>query len=240
MTADTHRPEDWGAQIQTMFSRISPRYDLMNRLMTFGQDTAWRRVVARAAAPAAGSRVLDIGAGTGGIGRELLREATGARVVCADFTLEMMQAGRQRPGGGRLRWCAADALQLPFGDDTFDAVVSGYLIRNVTSAAAAFGEQVRVTAPGGRVVCLDTTPPPATLIRPLVGFFMSRVIPALGRIISGDDGAYTYLPESTQRFLTPPALAAVMRKAGLTGLKWRTLMFGTMAIHVGRKPGGRP
>ncbi|MFH1980438.1 MAG: ubiquinone/menaquinone biosynthesis methyltransferase [Pseudomonadota bacterium] len=236
MTPTTDKTADWGRQIQTMFSRISPHYDLMNRLMTFGQDTAWRRAVVAAAAIPAGGQVLDIGAGTGGIGREIVSDSGNRRVVCADFTPEMMQVGRRRARGDRLLWCAADALHLPFADNTFDAVVSGYLIRNVRSAEAAFREQVRVTAPGGRVVCLDTTPPPQTVISPMVRVFMTRIIPLMGRFISGDDAAYTYLPESTHRFLLPPALAAVMRRAGLIRLRWRTLMFGTMAIHAGQKP----
>ena len=239
MTPTTEKPSDWGRQIRNMFSRISPHYDLMNRLMTFGQDTAWRRAVVAAAAIPTGARVLDVGAGTGGIGREIVSAGGGARVVCADFTPEMMQVGRRRPRGDRLLWCAADALALPFADNTFDAVVSGYLIRNVHSAARAFREQVRVTVPGGRVVCLDTSPPPDTVVSPLIRIFMSRIIPIMGRIISGDAGAYSYLPQSTRHFLSPPALAAVMREAGLTRLGWRTFMFGTMAIHAGQKPGGR-
>jgi len=234
------KPADWGRQIRTMFTRISKHYDLMNRLMTFGQDTTWRRRVATAAAVSANARVLDIGAGTGGIGREMIANGEGRTAVCADFTPEMMQVGRGRPGGDRLHWCAADALHLPFADDAFDAVVSGYLIRNVRSAAEAFREQVRVVAPGGRVVCLDTTPPQSSVISPLLGCFMTHIIPLMGRLISGDRDAYAYLPESTRRFLSPPALAAVMGEAGLTHLRWRTFMFGTMAIHVGEKPGGRP
>ena len=240
MTTASEKPADWGCQIRSMFGRISGHYDLMNRLMTFGRDDVWRRAVAAAAAIPPGGRVLDIGAGTGGIGREIVSGDSSARVFCADFTLEMMQVGCRRPRGNRLLWCAADALHLPFADSAFDAVVSGYLIRNVRSALDAFREQVRVVAPGGRVVCLDTTPPPDAVIGPIATVFMTRIIPVVGRIVSGDAGAYRYLPESTRRFLRPPALAAVMHKAGLTRLRWRTLMFGTMAIHVGEKPGGRP
>ncbi len=239
MMPPREKPADWEKQIRTMFSRISKHYDLMNRLMTFGQDTIWRRRVAAAAAVSANARVLDIGAGTGGIGQEVIANEGGRKVVCADFTPEMMQVGRGRPGGDRLHWCAADALHLPFADNAFNAVVSGYLIRNVRSAAEAFREQVRVAAPGGRVVCLDTTPPQSTVLSPLVGCFMAHIIPPMGRIISGDTDAYSYLPESTRRFLSPPALAAVMREAGLARLRWRTFMFGTMAIHVGEKHGGR-
>lgn len=236
MTIATEKPADWGRRIQTMFSRISPRYDLMNRLMAFGQDTAWRRAVARAAGVPPGGRVLDIGAGTGGIGREIAAGNAMPQVVCADFTLDMMRVGRRRPGSSRLVWSAADALHLPFADRTFDAVVSGYLIRNVVSAPAAFAEQVRVTRPGGTIVCLDTTPPQAALIRPLARLFMNRLIPIMGRIVAGDADAYTYLPESTQRFYTPAALAGVMGAAGLVRVRWCTRMFGTMAIHVGTVP----
>jgi demethylmenaquinone methyltransferase/2-methoxy-6-polyprenyl-1,4-benzoquinol methylase len=237
MMQTSEKPADWGRQIRAMFSGISAHYDLMNRLMTFGQDSAWRRAVVAAAAVESMGRVLDIGAGTGGIGRAFVTGAEARQVVCADFTPEMMAVGRRHPRSRPLQWCAADALHLPFSDAAFDVVASGYLIRNVSHVLTAFREQVRVAVPGGRVVCLDTTPPQATAVRPLVDIFMGHIIPVMGRLVSGDAGAYTYLPESTQRFLTPTALAGVMRAAGLIRIRWRTFMFGTMAIHVGEKPG---
>jgi demethylmenaquinone methyltransferase/2-methoxy-6-polyprenyl-1,4-benzoquinol methylase len=219
-----------------MFDRIASRYDLMNRLMTFGRDDAWRRCVVRAANLSHGGRLLDAGAGTGSISLEAIRRHPGITAVASDFTLGMMQVGKTRAGGMRLRWCGADALHLPFADDAFDAVVSGYLIRNVTDPHAAIAEQVRVVKRGGRIVCLDTSPAPDNLLRPASVFFLRHVIPRMGKWITGDASAYTYLPESTQAFLSPEALTGVMRSAGLVNVQWQTFMMGNMAVHAGTKP----
>ncbi|TLN15022.1 methyltransferase domain-containing protein, partial [bacterium] len=114
--------------VRGIFGRIAPRYDLMNRLMTFGQDKGWRREVIRRAALLPGSRLLDLGAGTGDLAFEALRQQPDARVTAADFTLEMMQVGQKRPHAVALTWAAADALHLPFAAGRFDALVSGYLL----------------------------------------------------------------------------------------------------------------
>ena len=160
----------------------------------------------------------------------------GARVTAADFSLEMMRVGRRRPGGDRIAWCAADALSLPFADASFDAVTSGYLLRNVADRVGAFREQARVVRPGGRVVCLDTSPPPATPLRPLVRLYLRRIIPLLGRLIAGERSAYAYLSASTEGFKTPAELAAIMREAGLVEVRYQRFMAGTIAVHVGTRP----
>ena len=222
-----------------MFARIARRYDLINRIITFGRDRDWRRwVVDRAELPP-GGRLLDVGAGTGDIAVEAMGRTAGASVIAADFTLEMMEVGRRRPGGKGIRWCQADALRLPFRDASFDAVTSGYLIRNVTDARLAFREQLRVVKPGGRVVCLDTCPQMGGIMAPLVRVHMGVMIPLLGRIISGDRWAYRYLPESTSQFMTPRRLASVMGEAGLSHLTYRTFMMGTQMVHVAVRPNGR-
>jgi len=222
-----------------MFDRIAGRYQLMNALMTFGRDRAWRRAVVRAAALPPGGRLLDLASGTGDIALEALREDPGARVTAADFSLEMMRVGRRRSGGGRLVWCGADALALPFADASFDAVTSGYLLRNVADRAAAFREQARVVKPGGRVVCLDTSPPPASPLRPLVRLYLRRIIPLLGRLIAGERSAYAYLSASTEGFKSPAELADIMRNAGLVEVRYQRFMAGTIAVHVGTRPAPR-
>lgn len=224
------------AATQAMFGGIARRYDLMNRLMTIGRDVSWRRCVVAEAALRPGGRLLDLGAGTGEIGFEALRRVERLTVVAADLTLPMMRVGRGRPGGDRVRWCGADALGLPFPEATFDAVTSGYLLRNVADPLAAFREQARVVRPGGRVVCLDTSPPPRNLMRPLVMIHLGLVIPILARLVTGATAAYAYLAASTQRFKTPEELAAIMRAAGLVEVRYRRFMFGTMAVHVGTRP----
>jgi demethylmenaquinone methyltransferase/2-methoxy-6-polyprenyl-1,4-benzoquinol methylase len=224
------------ADVRAMFDRIAGRYRLMNALMTCGRDGVWRRAVVREAALPPAGRLLDLATGTGDIALEALRWDPAARVVGADFSLEMMRVGRRRPGGARVAWCAANALALPFADATFDAVTSGYLLRNVGDRVGAFGEQARVVKPGGRVVCLDTSPPPASPLRPLVRLYLRRLVPLLGRLVAGDRPAYAYLAASTEGFLEPEALAAAMREAGLADVRYRRFMAGTIAVHVGTRP----
>jgi len=223
-------------RIRRMFNRLASRYDALNRLMTLGRDRAWCRTVARAAAPPTGGRWLDVGAGTGAILRAGAPEGRGLRCVAADFSLGMITVGRRRLPSAAVTWCAADALDLPFPDDTFDAVTSGYLVRNVSDVARAFAEQYRVARPGGRVVCLETSPPPPGPWQSWIRWYLNVAIPALGRWFSGHPAAYRYLPDSTQAFLTPEALAAAMRAAGLQAVAYRRYMFGTIVIASGRKP----
>lgn len=224
------------AYVRRMFGRIAGRYDLMNRLMTFGQDRRWRRYLVKQAALPPGGRLLDVATGTGDIAFEALRQQPDAEVVGADFAQEMMRVGRVRPGGDRVAWATADALALPLADASFDAVTSGYLMRNVIDVAGAFREQMRVVRPGGRVVTLDTSPPPRNALRPFIMFHLKTVIPALGRLVAGDSSAYTYLPESTQAFKSPDELADIMRGVGLVDVRYRRFMFGTMAVHTGTRP----
>ena len=218
--------------VQGMFTHIARRYDLMNRLMTAWQDVRWRgEVISRAALPASG-RLLDLGAGTGDLARQALRQAPGSLPVAADFTLEMMRVGKTRPSLG-LEWAAADALCLPFSDESFDAVVSGFLLRNVSDILQALREQRRVLKPSGRMVALDTTQPPKNALAPLINLHLHTVIPTLGRLVAGDAEAYRYLPDSTENFLSAEGLAKLMQEAGFQGVGFRRLMLGTVAIHWG-------
>jgi len=220
--------------VQGMFTRIAHRYDLMNRLMTAGQDARWRQeVIWRAALPPSG-RLLDLGSGTGDLSEEALRQYSGCHVVAADFTLQMMRFG-MRHTSAAIDWSAADALRMPFPERTFDAVVSGFLLRNVTSLAQVLSEQYRVLKPGGRMVALDTTRPPRSVLSPLIGVHMKVVIPAIGQLVTGERDAYTYLPDSTAGFLRAEQLAARMAFAGFRDVGFRRLMFGTVAVHWGTK-----
>jgi demethylmenaquinone methyltransferase/2-methoxy-6-polyprenyl-1,4-benzoquinol methylase len=222
--------------VQGMFARIAHRYDLMNRLMTGGQDRAWRRLVLDWAALPAGGRLLDLGAGTGDIAFEALQRVPGLRVCAADFTVAMMRVGQAKPRGREIAWAGADALCLPYPDGAFDAVTSGFLMRNVADVRRAFAEQRRVARPGGHVVCLDTTPPPRNWLRPFIEIHLHTVIPTLGRLLSGQRDAYTYLPDSTEGFLAAERLKAEMEAAGLRDVRFKRLMFNTIAVHVGVAP----
>lgn len=228
-------PPDRARNVRAMFARIASQYDMMNRLMTAGQDTVCRRKVVDLAQLPKGGRLLDLGAGTGDLALEALKRDGALRAVGGDFTLEMMRVGQRRDGGQHVRWTAADARDLPFPDETFDAVTSGYLLRNVTDLDRVLSEQYRTLKPGGRVVALDTTPPPSGLLRPFIDLHLNVIIPLMGRLIVGDPTAYTYLPESTAAFLPAEQLAARMALAGFREVGFRRLMFGVMAVHWGRK-----
>lgn len=235
-------PAARAARVKAMFERIAPRYDLMNRLMTGGQDIRWRRMVIDLAQVPPGGRLLDLGAGTGDLTREALRQQPDCRPIAADFTLGMMQAGKLLPGP-RISWSAADALNLPFPDASFDAVVSGFLLRNVVDLPRALHEQYRVLRPGGRMVTLDTTRPRASLLSPLIHIYMRRVIPLMGGLLTGERDAYVYLPETSENFLLAEDLLELIRKSGFEQAGFKRLMFGTVAVHWGRKPlapAGRP
>jgi demethylmenaquinone methyltransferase/2-methoxy-6-polyprenyl-1,4-benzoquinol methylase len=226
---------DRARQVQDMFTRVAHRYDLMNRLMTAGQDMRWRwEVIRRAGLPARG-RLLDLGAGTGDLARLGQRQRPGCRVTAADFTLEMMRQGRKDPRSAELLWSAADALNLPFAGETYDAVVSGFLLRNVADVPRSLEEQRRVLKPGGRLVALDTTRPRPSLFSPLVWLHLHVVIPALGAWLAGQPQAYRYLPESTEQFLSAEQLAAAMQVAGFRKVGYCLYMAGTVAIHWGEK-----
>lgn len=221
--------------VQSMFARIAGRYDVMNRLMTFGQDISWRKQVITLAQLPRGGALLDLGTGTGDLAFEALHRDATLRAVGGDFTLEMMRVGQTRPAGPSVRWSATDALHLPFPNNTFDAVTSGYLMRNVIDVKRGWAEQYRVLKPGGRVVCLDTTPPPRNVLYPFINFHLHVVIPTLGRFITGASDAYTYLPDSTENFLSAEKLAERMTEVGFKDVGFKRLMLNTMAIHWGQK-----
>ena len=221
-----------GEYVQDMFTRIARHYDLMNRLMTAGQDIQWRQQVIKLAALKPGTRLLDLGAGTGDLAREALSQQPKTRIVAADFTLEMMRVGQRN---GSLPWSAADALKLPFGDQIFDAIISGFLMRNVGDIQQALKEQYRTLKPGGRIVILDTTKPKRNLLSPFIWLHMHVVIPLLGGLISGSREAYNYLPDSTEGFVTAEELTARMAAVGFKRINYEKHMFGTIAIHWGVK-----
>jgi demethylmenaquinone methyltransferase/2-methoxy-6-polyprenyl-1,4-benzoquinol methylase len=236
--------------VQGMFTRIAPRYDLINRLITFGQDRRWRREAIRQTnLPPTGSLLLDLGAGTGDLGFEALQQNPTTISIEVDFTLEMMRVGQQRTTNpsthsqssnhpfthSPISWAAADALHLPFPDHTFDAVVSGFLLRNVIDLPQLLSEILRVLKPGGRMVALDTTRPKQNLVTPLVRFYMHTVIPLLGWLLANDYDAYTYLPDSSATFLSAEELTAHMAAAGFREILFRRFNLGTIAIHWGIK-----
>jgi len=217
--------------VAAMFGRIARRYDLMNTLMTAGQDAVWRVAVASLVTSLAPKRVLDVGTGTGKLRDTIATRAPNAHVVGVDFAEPMLRVAR-RPA----LLAAADALRLPFDAESFDAVVSAFVVRNLADIRCGIAEQVRVLRRGGQLVILETTPGPAGLLGALVRLYFHRVVPLLGRLIAGDAAAYTYLPESSAAFVKPERLADQLRDAGMVDVSIRRLAFGCVAITSGRKP----
>ena len=239
-------PEQKATHVRAMFGRIARRYDLMNHLMTLGRDRAWRRYTAQQLDPSPegdprkSKIVLDVATGTGDLALEVLRQYPGAQVVGLDFTPEMLALARVKAGTPvpRLTWVVADAMRLPFASASFDGVVTGFALRNVTDIPAAFAEMARVTQPGGRVASLEIAKPRTPIFRRLFSFYFYRIVPLIGSLISGQRAAYTYLPHSLTGFLGPDEIATVMRQAGWDQVAHRQLTLGTVAVHTGVRNSG--
>jgi demethylmenaquinone methyltransferase/2-methoxy-6-polyprenyl-1,4-benzoquinol methylase len=221
--------------IRAMFARIAPRYDLLNRIITAGQDRRWRQEAIQRLDLTAQSMVLDAGAGTGDLAIAITQMNSNARVVACDITAEMVAIGRERSNCRQVDWVLADVQKLPFAPASFGGVVSGFLLRNVMEVDSALQEQYRVLRQGGRIVSLDTSPPRKNLVRPFLEFYLNRIIPLMGRLIAGDELAYTYLPKSTSSFLTAEDLKERLELSGFSGVRFARRMFGTIAIHCGKK-----
>ena len=233
--SDSRAVGEKGPRVRAMFGRIVPRYDLMNRLMTGGMDKGWRRDAVRLCEPR-GTAALDIATGTGDLAIEMIRR--GARsVVGVDFCGPMLEvAGRKTvPLQPAVHLVAGDAQSLPFEDATFDRVINGFLLRNVSDLPLTLREMARVLKPGGRAVCLEITHPPSRLFGALFQIYFYRLVPRLGALISGDAQAYRYLPNSLTIFPNAPTLAQMMREAGFDRVTYKYLSFGAIAIHVAVK-----
>ena len=213
--------------VRSMFDRIAPVYDVMNRVMTAGLDMRWRKLAA-ASAVRPGDRVLDAACGTGDLAIADLKAGAG-KVTGLDFSERMLERARRK--STRIEWVQGDMLALPFADGTFDAATVGFGVRNVADLPLALTELRRVLRPGGRLAILEITQPRGTL-KPFFSLWFDRVVPLLGKVLPGGS-AYTYLPASVKRFPTAEGLAGLMGESGFGGVKF-TLMAGTIvALHTG-------
>lgn len=224
-----------GPGVEKMFDAIADRYDLMNRVMTFGQDRRWREFVVASGGEVGRGWVLDLACGTGEIAAQFKRSNPNARVIGADFSRNMLTRARQALSPVGLQFQACDANQLPYRDNTFQAVSFGYLLRNVDDSLTVLKEVYRVLGTGGRVICLDTTPPARNLLYPFIHVYLAFVIPLLGRLIARDQSAYAYLTGSTMDFYDADTLARLFEEAGFAQVSYKKFMFGTIAVHWGTK-----
>jgi demethylmenaquinone methyltransferase / 2-methoxy-6-polyprenyl-1,4-benzoquinol methylase len=221
-------------EVSAMFDRIAGRYDLLNDALSLGQDRYWRKIVARAVGAGPGQLVLDLAAGTGTSSRVFT--AAGARCVACDFSLGMLQVGARRPASG-LRFVAGDALALPFADAAFDAVTISFGLRNVADTGQALAELLRVTRPGGRLVVCEFSKLPVAGLNTLYEQYLTRVLPLIAGRLSGNAEAYDYLSESIRDWPGQAELGRQIGAAGWSGVRWRNLTFGVVALHLARRPG---
>lgn len=234
--------DDRNRKIGEMFSSIAPRYDLLNRLLSFGRDRKWRRQAVSGAGPARGGRHLDVATGTADVSLEIFRQK-GAEsfVVGADISLEMMRIGREKAAragwGGRMAFVRAPGEALPFRDGSFDSASIAFGIRNVGDRNRGLSEMCRVVRPGGRVVVLEFSTPEGALFGALYRFYFTQMLPRIGGLVS-KRGAYAYLPESVLAFPSPPAFAEMMRAAGCATVDYRPLTFGIVTLYVGTRYAG--
>jgi len=220
-------------EVSAMFDRIAGRYDLLNDALSLGQDRYWRKIVARAVGAGPGQLVLDLAAGTGTSSRVFT--AAGARCVACDFSLGMLQVGARRPASG-LRFVAGDALALPFADAAFDAVTISFGLRNVADTGQALAELLRVTRPGGRLVVCEFSKLPVAGLNTLYEQYLARVLPLIAGRLSGNAEAYDYLSESIRDWPGQAELGRQIGAAGWSGVRWRNLTFGVVALHLARRP----
>jgi demethylmenaquinone methyltransferase / 2-methoxy-6-polyprenyl-1,4-benzoquinol methylase len=223
------------ADVAAMFDRTAHRYDLVNDVLSVGQDRLWRRVVARTVGAARGDRVLDLAAGTGTSARVFA--ASGATCVACDFSLGMLREGVRRLHGtavteGRVSFVAGDALALPLRDSSFDAVTISFGLRNVADPDAALRELLRVTRPGGRLVVCEFSHLPARPADLLYQRYLDRVLPPVARLVSSNPDAYAYLAESIKDWPGQAELARWLHTAGWSAVRWRNLSFGIVAVHT--------
>lgn len=227
------------AQVAAMFDQVAAHYDRTNSVLSVGNDILWRAATTRAVAPLPGERILDLAAGTGTSSASLAR--SGASVVAADFSDGMIDVGRERHAGNdRVEFVQADGMDLPFGDDSFDAVTISFGLRNIADPRKALAEMLRVTRPGGRIVVCEFSMPPVALIRRLYGAYLGRVMPALVKAASSNPDAYSYLAESIEDWPDQNTLCGWMREAGFADVAYRNLTAGIVALHRGHKPAGSP
>jgi len=224
------------ADVSAMFDSLADRYDLLNDVLSGGQDRYWRRVVAGIVGAQAGDLVLDLAAGTGTSSRTFTR--SGAHCVACDFSLGMLRAGARRPAP-RVAFVAGDALDIPFRDESFDVVTISFGLRNLSDPDAGLAEMLRVTRPGGRLVVCEFSHLASPRLDAAYSRYLAATLPRVARRLSRNAGAYSYLAESIADWPAQKELARRIWAAGWQAVSWRNLSMGAVAVHTARRS-GRP
>ena len=230
-------------KVREMFTRIAPRYDLLNHLLSGQMDKRWRARTARELKPIlsrADARVLDVCCGTGDLAFSLSR-AGKAKIIGADFSHTMLVRARSKAaaeagGAAPVPFFEADALRLPFADGSFDLVTTAFGFRNLANYEAGLREILRVLKPGASLAILEFTEPAPGLLGDAYRFYCQTVLPKIGGWISGDPAAYAYLPKSVARFFRPAELTDLMKRAGYGEVRVVLMMLNSVALHIARKP----
>jgi len=237
VTENTSAANEHANRVREMFSTIASRYDFLNHLLSGNTDKRWRKIVAasvRVKLASSHSRILDVACGTGDLALTLF-ETTGAEIVATDFCRPMLQiAARKIERKATL--IESDALALPFGDCTFEAVTIAFGLRNLASVELGLEELFRVVKPNGWLAVLEFSKPPNVVFRSLFGLYFRRVLPALGGLVSGSKSAYSYLPDSVSRFPDQQELVQLMQETGFDQVTFENLTGGIAALHMARRP----
>jgi len=239
--ANLPNKENKAKYVQETFNSIASNYDLMNKLMTFGLDKSWRRLAVKRSELKEGGTGLDVCCGTGMLTMEQARAAGPAgRIIGLDFSENMIAVARQNIRDfefkDSIQFIQGDAMDLPFENNAFDCVTVGWGLRNVPDILKTVQEMARVVKPGGKVISLDMAQPTAPVFREFYWLCFNRVIPAMGKLFSGNKKAYDYLHDSAKAFVHQKELASIFANAGLVETRYLNLCGGVVAIVEGRKP----
>ena len=231
-------PLDKSSQsVQAMFSAIAGRYDLLNHLLSANQDVRWRQRAVRLLSPKRDENILDLCCGTGDLSFEILRRQPRCHVTGADFAEPMLEIARQKTGGrkARIDFLQADALKLPFEDESFHAVTVGFGVRNFENTAAGLRQMHRVVKPNGRILVLEFMRPTSFFLRHIFGLFFNQILPRVGKLISKHNSAYSYLPASVGGFYSRDEFAQLLRDCGFREVRSFNYTLGAATCFFAKK-----
>jgi demethylmenaquinone methyltransferase/2-methoxy-6-polyprenyl-1,4-benzoquinol methylase len=226
--------------VKEMFDKIAPRYDFLNRLLSMRQDTIWRTQIVKAASLEKGSRILDVACGTCDVALEVSSHLMGqTKIFGLDFSLGMLKLGQKKlraKNKKNIDLLNADALNLPFENNMFDAIFIAFGIRNIMNRHRAITQFFNTLKSGGRLCVLELTTPQKGLFRSFYLLYFQRILPIIGSFFSRDNEAYSYLPESVIKFPSPVEFSGIMKETGFKNIRFKQMTFGIVTLFIGTKP----